>query len=118
MSIAPEVERLLERLEEATERLARMNPESFEELGRALADRQLALEALNLGVVPGTPAGREELAARLQADFDRAADVLVRLRLVRASRVEGMRKLSRERHLLQSLTGACGPAPALVDCQG
>ena len=118
MSISAEVEQLLERLEETTARLARMNPEDFEELGRALGARELAVEALTHAIAPGPPAGREELAARLQADFDRAADVLVRLRLVRASRLEGLRKLSRERHLLQSLTRAGGPGPALVDCQG
>lgn len=118
MNIYPEAEQLLERLEGSTARLARINPEDFEELGRALASREQAMEALTRGIVPGPLAGREELAARLQADFERAADVLVRLRLVRASRVEGLKKLSGERHLLQSLNRGGGPAPALVDYQG
>lgn len=118
MSISANVEQLLERLEETTARLARMNPEDFEELGRALGARQQAVEALTHAIVPGPPADREELAARLQADFDRAADVLVRLRLARASRVDGLRKLSRERHLLQSLDRTGGPAPARVDYKG
>ncbi len=121
MNFRPECQELLQFLEQATSRLAGLNPEDFKQVARAIEERRHAVEAMARWIAAEHSGRRPvavELAAQLERDFERGADALVRLALARAATLRDLKSLNRERQLLHSLGAPAAFKPTVIDYQG
>ncbi len=111
---------LMQSLERATARLAGLNPEDFEQVGRAMRERRLAIEAMGSWVAAECQASRPvspDLIIQLNRALEKGADTLVRLALIRQATLKDLQNVRRELQLLHGLSEPVASPSRVIDCQ-
>ena len=117
----PECHQLLQSLETATAGLAGLDRDDMDQVQRALAERGLAIDAIQGWIASEQQALRPvspKITEHLTRDLETGAEFLVRLALDRdATRIDLM-TLDRDLQVLRGLGGASPAGPSVIDYRG